>query len=63
METHKNYYTARTYSSHCLRVENEMHINLKEQYQNDKVYNMMQRIKYLHKESSEQKQSQSGIVF
>lgn len=46
METHKNYHTARIYTSRYLRVENEMHINLDEQYQNDKGYDLMQKLKY-----------------
>lgn len=63
METHKNYHTVRTYASRCLRVENELHINLDEEYQRDKGYELMQKLKYSRKESREQKQPQCGIVF
>ena len=46
MATHKNYYTVRTYASRCFRVENEIHIDLDCQYQNDKLYKLMQKLKY-----------------
>lgn len=63
MEKNKNYHTARTYTSRCIRVENEMGINLDEQFKKDQGVGLMQRLKYSRKESREGIQPQCGITF
>ncbi len=63
MEETKNHHTARTYTARCIRVENEMGIDLDEQYAKDSGSDLMQRLKYSRKESREGKQPKCGIVF
>ena len=46
MEENKNYHTARTYTARCIRVENEMGIDLDEQYKEDEGNSLMQKLKY-----------------
>ena len=63
MEENKNYHTARTYTARCIRVENEMGIDLDEQYKEDEGNSLMQKLKYSRKESREGTPPQCGIVF
>mgnify|MGYP004469725701 FL=1 len=63
MEKNKSYNTARTYTARCIRVENEMGINLDEQYEKDEGNSLMQKLKYSRKESREGISPQCGIVF
>lgn len=63
MEENKNYHTARTYTARCIRVENEMEIDLDEQYKEDGGNSLMQRLKYSRKESREGTPPQCGIAF
>ena len=46
MEENKNYHTARTYAARCIRVENEMGIDLDVQYKEDEGKGLMQKLKY-----------------
>lgn len=63
MEENKNYHTARTYAARCIRVENEMGIDLDVQYKEDEGKGLMQKLKYSRKESREGMPPQCGIVF
>lgn len=63
MEKEKNYHTARTYTSRCIRVESEMGINLDEQFEKNQGSELMQKLKYSRKESREGLQPQCGITF
>ena len=63
MEKSKTYHTARTYSARCIRVENELNIDLDEQYDLDMGSELMQKLKYSRKESREGKTPKCGITF
>lgn len=63
MEEDKNYHTARTYTARCIRVENEMGIDLDAQYKEDEGKSLMQKLKYSRKESRAGMPPQCGIIF
>lgn len=63
MQKNKNYHTARTYTARCIRVENEMQIDLNKEYEIDQGEDLMQRLKYTRKEAREGILPKCGISF
>ena len=63
LEINTNYGTARTYVARCTRVENEMNVNLDEEYLIDKGEKLMRLLKYSRQEQRERKVPKCGITF
>ena len=63
MEKRKDFHTARTYTSRCIRVELEMNIDLDEQYDRDGGDSLMSLLMYSRKEEREGSMPKCGISF
>lgn len=63
LEQQKNYHTARTYASRCMRVESEMNINLDEEYFLDGGAGLLEKMKYTRDEQRQRKKPMCGLKF
>lgn len=62
LEQEKDYNTARTYAARCFRIENDLKINLDQEYISDQGKSLMERLKYSKDEFRNMKQPKCGIV-
>ena len=62
-EKQKNYHTARTYAARCMRIEEELNIDLDDEYRKDRGSSLLDRLKYSREEQRQRKQPRCGLKF